>query len=159
MVEVESGDVLEMRDEAFAEVLDEINQKTCRSRLAVVLPVSTLLTAFAAGYFLQFGVVTLMLSALPLWLIGRWIDAYRRATVLVYELGDGTEGSFRRLTEAFDRMMGMRRQMARRSGRCRHRPCDLEAETPAPVISCSETRRIWATVCRMGSRATSRLRP
>ncbi len=53
MVEVESGDVLEMRDEAFGSILDEINTKQNKARMSLALPcllgIVGLLGSYAAG--------------------------------------------------------------------------------------------------------------
>ncbi len=43
--------------------------------------------------------------AVPAWAIGRWIDSFRRATVLFYDLADDTETAFQRVTAAFDGLM------------------------------------------------------
>ena len=47
-----------------------------------------------------------MVLALPAWLIGLWVDSYRRATVMFYNLAEGTERAFQDVTASFDGLMG-----------------------------------------------------
>ena len=105
MVEVESGDVLQMREEKFAAILDDINAKMHAVRLATILPTTLSIVALVAGLVVSVACVWLLVITLPLWLVGKWIDAGRRVTVLLYELDERSEKAFARLTEAFDLMM------------------------------------------------------
>ena len=106
MIEVDSGSVLEMRDEAFGAVLDDINAASKKSRLAVVLPALVVIISFVAAYLAGSDALGLGVLAFPAWGLGLWVDSYRRAAVLHYDLIDGAEGSFQRITEAFDALMG-----------------------------------------------------
>ena len=78
MVEVDSGDVLQMRDEKVGAILDEVNAKIHMARMAIVLPVTTIIVAFLAAFALFPGCMLLAILALPLWLMGIWADSYRR---------------------------------------------------------------------------------
>lgn len=102
MVEVESGDVAAMRDEALEDVLNDINAKEQQFSMAALLGWGFggigLLAALASG---GPGLV-LMLLALPAWGVGRWLDSYRRTAVLFYEFDPGAEKAYTSLTLAFD---------------------------------------------------------
>ena len=106
MIEVASGDVVHMRNEQFATILDEINAKVQSSRLAVILPAAIIVTAAVAGFAGQLDYILLAVLVLPLWLVGRRLDSCRRVTVLLYELNEEVEVAFAGLTDAFDLMMG-----------------------------------------------------
>jgi hypothetical protein len=106
MVEVESGDVLEMRDEAFSELLDEINSKSRQVRISTLLgwtfaaaAVAVLIfggkPAIGAGFLIGF-------SALPAWVIGRWIDSYRRTSVLLYNFDEDVRLKYESVVREFD---------------------------------------------------------
>jgi len=104
MVEVDSGDVLEMRDENLAGLLDEINAKQSQWSMAAVfcwtvfgLGVLMVLAGFAAG-------AGAMLLALPAWGIGKWLDSYKRTSVLFYDLTPEAQSAYEEVTRAFDRL-------------------------------------------------------
>ena len=105
MIEVASGDVLQMRNEQFGSILDEINAKVQSSRLTIILPAAMTAIAVVASFAGQLGFFLLAVLALPLWIIGRRLDSHRRVTVLLYELSEDVEAAFARVTEAFDLMM------------------------------------------------------
>lgn len=102
MVEIESGDVMEMRDENFAELLDEINAKASQWRLSVLFG-----GAFALlGFFLLFQTqqigIWILVAALLAWALGAWLDSYRRSTVLFYDIDGPVEQAYKDTIAAFD---------------------------------------------------------
>lgn len=102
MIEVESGDVQAMRSEVLSDLLKEINAKQQQLRAATVL--GWLFGILGAGVILivgPAGVAVLVLS-LPAWAIGRWLDSYRRVTVLYYDLDPSVEQSYRSVVASFD---------------------------------------------------------
>ena len=105
MIEIESGDVLEMRDERFQELLDEIKAKQSQIRYEVLFGCGMvglgLATVFLIG---QTGLPILALSV-PAWGAGRWLDSYKRRSVLFYELDDEATKAYEAMTHAFDDMM------------------------------------------------------
>jgi len=99
--EIDSGDVLAMRDEEFADVLDEMNSKQRKVRLATVFcVVASIIAATAATVSLPVGLV-LAAGAILSWLLGDWLDSYRRTTVLFYDLGH-TQESYQDVVSTFD---------------------------------------------------------
>lgn len=102
MIEIESGDVLGMRDEQFAEVLDEVNKRKRKPRLSIVLVIAAfvlaLLTLWIAG---NDGWLTFTL-VIPAYLLGIWLDSYRRAVVLFYELDMHLQNAYEQLVGNFD---------------------------------------------------------
>ncbi|HVX56394.1 MAG TPA: hypothetical protein VHA37_01570 [Candidatus Saccharimonadales bacterium] len=104
MIQVESGDVLAMRDVRFDDVLKEINEKQAQVSYATMLGASAgflgLGATFLAG---QVGLIVLGL-VLPAWAIGRWLDSYKRRTVLFYNLEEDAKDAYEALTKAFDQM-------------------------------------------------------
>jgi hypothetical protein len=107
MVEIESGDVMHMRDESFENLLNEINSKFAQSRMSTTLAWILGGVGFVAGLALGGGTALLFsLLALPGWAIGKWLDSYRRTTVLYYDLEGEAERGYKRLTEGFDALCG-----------------------------------------------------
>jgi hypothetical protein len=106
MVEVESGDVQAMLDEEFSDVIDGINRKGQQPRMASLLgwgfSLIGLLTIISAGP----SGAWLTSLALPGWAIGRWLDSYRRCTVVFYDLEPEVEQSYQSLVDSFDRLSG-----------------------------------------------------
>ena len=96
MVEVDSGDVLAMRDSRFSELLDEINSKQKQIAYATIFGVGVGAVGLGILYAVGSGVldlgsqvdlgkqvgVAVLLLALPAWAIGRWVDSYKRRSVL-----------------------------------------------------------------------------
>lgn len=105
MIEVDSGEVMQMRDERFSELLDEINEKQQQLRMSALLGGG--LGALALLVFLVNSVagVVLALAALAGWVLGRWLDSYRRTTVLFYDLQDEVRSAYEDLTGRFDAIM------------------------------------------------------
>jgi hypothetical protein len=104
MVNVESGDVLAMRDESLSSLLDEINAKQAQLSLAVVLGwglggLGLLLLLFAGA-----GGVPFLLLGLLGWAVGTWVDSFKRTSVLFYDLTPEAEAAYKRMTESFDRL-------------------------------------------------------
>ncbi|AVH41896.1 DUF4236 domain-containing protein [Agrobacterium tumefaciens] len=106
MTEIESGDVMYMQDESFSELLNEINSKAGQTRMSAAL----MWTAAGIGAFagLASGGPGLLLCALALpgWAIGKWLDSYRRTTVLYYDLEGDAESAYNHLVQGFDGLNG-----------------------------------------------------
>lgn len=104
MVDIESADVLAMQDEEFSEVLREINDKSRQARLSTALAVIVGLAGL--GSALVVGPPGLLVGALALpgYLLGRWLDSYRRTTVLFYNVDDDHQRRVTELAAAFDRL-------------------------------------------------------
>lgn len=102
MTEIESGDVMHMRDESFSELLDEINSKAGQTRMSAAFFWTTLAVGVMAGLATGGPGMLLCVAALPAWGIGKWLDSYRRTSVLYYDLEGDAEIAYRRLAEGFD---------------------------------------------------------
>ena len=102
MVDVESGDVLAMRDETFAELLDEINAKRQQLRMSVLFGWSLGLFGLFAAFGLGPAASPLILLGAIGWGIGRWLDSYRRTCVLYYDLDPDVQQAYERATASFD---------------------------------------------------------
>ncbi|MBA4042066.1 MAG: hypothetical protein C0474_09790 [Sphingobium sp.] len=102
MVEIESADVLAMRDETFAELLDEINAKRRQTRMSVLLGWSF----GVLGLFVALGAGVAWLPLILLggvgWTVGRWLDSYRRTCVLYYDLDPNVQQAYERAIASFD---------------------------------------------------------
>ena len=105
MVQVDSGDVLQMRDEAFGAILDDINAQARVISAAVILPTGMVMLALIAGLVLRIELFALIALSLPLWLAGKWLDTYRRITVLFYEIDTRAKDAYRHFVDAFDALM------------------------------------------------------
>lgn len=100
--EVDSGDVLVMRDATAKDLLDDINEKANKRRLAPLVGWG----GGILGVGLLFahptpGIVVLCVTLIA-WIFVRWIESYQCKAVLFYELEPEAERSFTQLTEAFD---------------------------------------------------------
>ncbi|HZH50278.1 MAG TPA: DUF4236 domain-containing protein [Microvirga sp.] len=105
MIEVDSGDVLAMRDENFAELLDEINQKKSQVSYTGVFTLLALgLGLIALFAFGSTGAYAFALL-LPAWGLGGWLDSYKRTSVLFYDLDNEATAAYEAVTGAFDNLM------------------------------------------------------
>jgi hypothetical protein len=94
-----------MKDSRFGELLDEINAKQKQIGYASILGVGV--GAVGLGVLAlasQVGVFVLLL-ALPAWAIGRWLDSYKRRSILFYNLDEHAAKAYEAVTKAFDEMM------------------------------------------------------
>jgi len=94
-----------MRDERFSDFLDEVNAKQHQTRLAHVLPVVGLVIAFVPAF--AFGpefLLLLLMGAGGGYVLGRWLDSYRRVSVLYFEMDQHAAARYEALTRAFDQM-------------------------------------------------------
>jgi hypothetical protein len=109
MIEIESGDVLGMRDSSVGELIDDLNAKQARVPLGPALALATisldLLAIFVIGIpasaNLIFGVF-ILLEAIVAWAIGFWLDQSFRRSVLFYNLGAEAAAKFEHATTEFD---------------------------------------------------------
>lgn len=106
MVEIESGDVMQMKDESFSELLSEINSKAAQTRMSAVLAWTALVIGIIVGLATGGPGLFLCILALPGYAIGNWFDSYRRTTVLYYDLEGDAETSYNRLAAGFDGLSG-----------------------------------------------------
>jgi hypothetical protein len=105
MVEIESGNVMQMRDENVGELLDEINAKATQWRLSALL--GWLFTIVGIVLILKappIG-VWVLIAALPAWALGSWFDSYRRSTVLFYDIDGPVEQAYKETISAFDALI------------------------------------------------------
>lgn len=107
MVPVSSGDVLEMADARFADILAELSAKQASLSAAAILGwIGAGVTLFAtlgagAGGLL----VGLIFTGIAI-LIGVWLDSFQRASVLMYDLEDDARAAYEAVTSAFDGLHG-----------------------------------------------------
>jgi hypothetical protein len=104
MTQIESEDVLGMRDETFAAVLDELSQKQGQTKLSTTLGLVGGAIGLLGGMVLSGGAGAGLIgiaASLPGLIVGRWFDGYRRVTVLFYDLERDAEQAYGQLTDAF----------------------------------------------------------
>ena len=103
MVAVSSASVLEMTDERYGELLEELNAKQNAMSSLVMLGaaagVVALLATLAAG--VGGAVAGAVLVAMALYL-GSRLDAHRRSAVVLYDLETDAAEAYEALTKAFD---------------------------------------------------------
>jgi hypothetical protein len=106
MIAVESGDVLAMKDERLSELLDEINAKQRQMAMSVALGwgmgLLSIFLIIIGGSQLAIPAFLLVLCSIG---AGKWLDSYRRTSVLFYNLEVEAAEQYERLTQAFDRLM------------------------------------------------------
>ena len=102
MREVDSGDVLLMRDATAKDLLDDINEKANKTPLAPLVGWGGGIVGVGLLFANPMAGIVAMGVALIGWIFVRWIESYQRKAVLFYELEPEAERSFTQLTEAFD---------------------------------------------------------
>ncbi|MCM5555354.1 SH3 domain-containing protein [Pleomorphomonas sp. NRK KF1] len=106
MIDIDSGDVIQMRDETLGELLDEVNEKSSQVRMSVAFCWTAIVIGLIAGLAFGANGLVLTLLALPGLAIGRWLDSYRRSTVLYYDLEGDAEETYKQLAQGFDGLIG-----------------------------------------------------
>lgn len=106
MIEIDSGDVMHMQDEAFSELLSEINSKAAQTRMSAALAWTAIVIGALTGMATGGPGLFLCILALPGYAIGNWFDSYRRTTVLYYDLEGDAETAYNRLATGFDGLSG-----------------------------------------------------
>ena len=152
MAEVDSGDVLAMRDVRLDELLTEMNAKL--NQLSYAMLLSALSGSIGIGCIVvgnPIGVFFLLL-ALPAWLLGWWIDRYKRRSVLFYDLDREAAEAYEGLTIAFDTFLAcsakwhveaqgaiddpaVRKRNAGATGAIQRKPAKLKYRLPKTVAS------------------------
>jgi len=108
MVEVDSGDVLAMRDEKVSDLIAELNQKQAEIPIAKILVWLFLPLFFLFLFISKATALAFLCCALIGWLGGRWFDSYNRRTVLLYDLDDRAKASYEGVMAAFEVMKSCR---------------------------------------------------
>jgi hypothetical protein len=101
MVEIESADVLQMADSRFQTVLEDLNARAGQFRLGWVgIGLGLLLCAMSG-----FSVTALIIALLA---VGgcAYVDSYRRASVLFYDVEGGVHDAYLQLVGAFETLRG-----------------------------------------------------
>lgn len=105
MVEIGSGDVETMRASTVEDLLSDITRKQAQLSIGTVAAVSFggigLLTLLTDG-----GSVGLaaLLAAIPALIIGKWLDSYKRTSVLFYKLEEPAQEAYAKVADAFDKL-------------------------------------------------------
>lgn len=105
MVEVESGDVLAMRDESLSDLLDEINAKRRQTGLATLLGWSLAAISLLFLFVSWTAAIASAFVALLGWAIGKWMDSYRRTCVLFYDLEPDVQRTYEAAVAGFDGLL------------------------------------------------------
>jgi hypothetical protein len=105
MTAIDSNDVLEMCDEQFEDIINELNDNGSRLRTAPAAGCILLAAAGLAGYMGN-GRVTVALAAMAIvaYLLGRWLDSYRRCTVLFYDLDPPAADAYAAIVNSFEQL-------------------------------------------------------
>jgi hypothetical protein len=103
MIAVSSSSVLDMTDERYSELLEELNAKQNAVSLALMFGLAagacTVILALAIGIA---GAVVGCVLAMIFTLTGSRLDASRRSAVVIYDLEPDAEAAYEALTKAFD---------------------------------------------------------
>jgi type IV secretory pathway VirB2 component (pilin) len=106
MVRVSSRDVMEMEDARFAEILSDLNAKQNSTSMRVALGWGSgavgILATLVGGVT---GMIIGMIFVGAAFLVGAWLDSFRRTSVLMYELEDEARVAYEALTSSFDTLM------------------------------------------------------
>lgn len=103
MVEVESSDVMAMADSRFQTILDDLNSRAQQPRMSVVLGGAAAATWFIWGMVVGFSTAAwLLLIVVLAALLGAYLDAYKRASVVFYDLEGDVHEAYLRFVNAFE---------------------------------------------------------
>ncbi|RYE09306.1 MAG: DUF4236 domain-containing protein [Hyphomicrobiales bacterium] len=100
MIDIDSGDVMQMTDERFEDVLSELNGNGAKLRLGPTLGLIVVVVGVATMFANAIAGLSILAAAVIALRFGSWVDSYRRTTVLFYDLEDET--LFEAATRAFD---------------------------------------------------------
>lgn len=109
MTEIESASVHLLQDESFSGLLAEIKEKNDQIRMSTALACAGGMISSISFFVFGPAMMPAFLLVLMGWLIGKWIDSFRRATVLFYDLDENLKKNYIRLAEKFDDMIGCAR--------------------------------------------------
>jgi uncharacterized protein DUF4236 len=101
MVEVESADVMEMADSRFQTILEDLNQRSARMRLSWTMGV----IGFFVWAIASFNVYLLLVPLIG-FAVGAYVDSYRRACVVFYDLNGQAHEAYTSLVAAFETLRG-----------------------------------------------------
>lgn len=104
MKEIESADVIHMTDSNVSEIISDINSKVDQTPLSKMFAwiggiAGTLMLFIDAGIGLSMWGITVFA-----WVIGRWIDSYRRITAIYYDLEPDAAQTYQNLVKSFDEL-------------------------------------------------------
>lgn len=105
MIEVISGNIEEMRNESHAELIDEINSQHSKIRMSLVFGLSVFFVSVLIIMLTGSSTWLFALAAIPAALFGHWLDSYKRASVLYYDLEPDAASAYQRLTDSFDSLL------------------------------------------------------
>ena len=108
---VESADAAHMRDTGFSELLDDLNRKHRQARMATMLPPASAMAGTVACIVLSSGpswsdiqgvvIALVLLGTAVAWATGRWLNSYRRVTVMAYDLDKSVTRAYEAMADAF----------------------------------------------------------
>lgn len=108
MVEIESGNVLDMADEKFSDLLKEMNSKNRKPRKSRMFLIFFLvMSGISFEIHKDTTIILLVLSALG-FLVGAWLDSFQRRAVLFYDLDETALDMYERMVKAFDGLVACR---------------------------------------------------
>lgn len=109
--EIETGDVLQMTDSSFAELIEEINSKRKRMQLwpiASVLGLLVLVVAHGAK-LPDWGLIVLGFAIAGFLIMIYWRDKIKKAVVLFYHLDPAIEKVYENVYDAFGQLASCKR--------------------------------------------------
>lgn len=111
MVDIESGDVLAMSDARLQDLLDDLNCKLQQARLSGVLALGGGAIAAGAAFLTTAPIaVGIGVALVPFgYLLGSWLDTFKRTVVLFYDLDSTPADAYRQFVSAFEAMAGCER--------------------------------------------------
>ena len=139
-----------LRPATFADCLAEINR--CQAQISLSRLFGRALAVLGLSATIMVGMEALLLTALALpgWAIGRWLDSYRRAVVVFYDLEEPVTRAYRAVIDRFedlsdcagkwrialaDRANGLRTRGSEQGPVVRRDPVLLDRMLPAVVRS------------------------
>jgi hypothetical protein len=109
MIEIDSGNVLEMNDARFQDLLDDINAKSEMVRMSTLLGGMAAVAAMLVAVQIPALAVLGFAGAVVAWGVGRWIDSSRRSVVILYDFEQSVATAYEAVVRAFEQVAACQR--------------------------------------------------
>ena len=109
MHEIGSGEARGMKDSSAKHVLDQINENHRKVRLSNVFGLIFLIAAILSFRISHSTAILLMSCSVIGYLLGRWIDSFRRTTVIYYDFETQVQQYYEQFVAAFNQISACNR--------------------------------------------------
>ncbi|MBN8647593.1 MAG: DUF4236 domain-containing protein [Caulobacterales bacterium] len=103
MREIESSDVMSMKTETHNDLLKELNTNSLKQKMSFMISIlSAIIGVFIASTFFQNSIILGFILCFPGYYFGKWLDSYRRTSVLFFEIDENFNTAYLALVSKFE---------------------------------------------------------